>query len=65
MASHGKEEVENGVVFDDFNYVEYACMLMQEAFDKYGERKAIKLFEQYMYDNSDTREPLEFFDDIL
>lgn len=65
MASYGKEKVENGVVFDNFNYVEYACMLMQEAFDKYGASKAIRLFEQYMYDNSDTREPLEFFDDIL
>lgn len=65
MASQGKEDVANGVVFDDFNYTDYACMLMQETFDKYGESKAIRLFEQYMYDNSDTREPLEFFDDIL
>ncbi len=65
MASQGKEKVENGDVFDNFNYVEYACMLMQEAFQKYGESKAIRLFEQYMYDNSDTREVLEFFDDIL
>lgn len=65
FVSRGKEEVENGTVFDNFNNIDCACMLMQEAFQKYGESKAIRLFEQYMYDNSDTREPLEFFDDIL
>ena len=65
FVSRGKEEVENGTVFDNFNNIDCACMLMQEAFQKYGASKAIRLFEQYMYDNSDTREPLEFFDDIL
>lgn len=61
----GRTEKQNGTLDINVNNTDYLCMSMQEAMDKYGTSTALQMMKEYLYDNSDTRGIIEFFDDIL
>ena len=64
-AEEGRTEKQAGKIEIDGNDSNYLCMSMQDAMDKYGTSTALQMIKDYMYDNSDTRDVVEFFDDIL